>query len=283
MSDCDDPRFEQAGPPEGYCDPADTQDVSLRQNILSDNELLVLQGLQPANPLAGEPCPPKPENDLATIGVGTSNGSEEANGPYVVSLKEISELCKRQLNPQMLTGVILQLLVHHFSSESQFFNPEVSGLVWNKNSKLNKIRISSKAKWSPDDADLKPAIIVDRQAIKFNRIAIGDLDVNYNKKSNEQFYTRLVQSSFRIYVVGQTPPETEILGFEVAQFFTTFSPAIKAITPIFDFQVDGISELVQIDEMNNNLGVVINLAVQYQWVWTMQEQAPILKAVTLKV
>ena len=82
--------------------------------------------------------------------------------------------------------------------------------------------------------------------------------------------------------MGGTPAQTELLVFEVAQFFTIFSGVIRRRTPIYNIEVDGISPLVQIEEMSNKLGAFVTINLQFPWTWELEEQAPILKSFTLK-
>ena len=276
MTDCD-PRFEQASAPD-YCDPTEADSVEVRKDLLAQRSEDLLKNLVPSfgcsvvdKSLNGVTDSPK------------SYGSTDPYGPFNVSIREVSDLCKRDTSPQIITGIILQMLVQHFRDPTNMHNPELSNISWSPDPSENKIRITSSTKWSPEDANYLPAIIVSRGDFRFARMAIGDRDVYDNKKSQDEVYTREVTGSHTITCLGGTPTETELLGFEVVQFLTIFSPILRRTTPIYDFQVDGMSKVDPIEEMSNKLGVRITISHKYPWVWAVQEQAPLLKAITLKV
>ena len=114
-------------------------------------------------------------------------------------------------------------------------------MVWSEKSELNKIRITTLAKWGPREANQVPSIVISRGGLEFSRLAIGDADSTY---AEEELFTRKVKGTYTISCIGGTPAESELLGFEVCEFLTIFSPAFRRRTPIYNIEVDQISPLV---------------------------------------
>jgi len=279
---CVDTRFEQAGPPEG-CDPKlDIIDPKLKAEVSADNALAGFLDKDAVSDPLGT-CPPKePSTEKSTTQGNKTLPSQatQPDGPYVMSLTEITELCTRFPSPQTMTGIILQLLIYHFSDASRIFLDELKTKVWTATPKTNSLRITTNTRWSPKDADQVPAIIISREKMAMSRMVIGDADV---KHGEEELFTRKVDSLYKIVIIGGTDAETELLGFEVNQFFTVFSPALRRRTPIYNLEVLEVSPLTAVEELGNRLAVSVILKLEYPWTWSLQEVAPILKSTTIKV
>lgn len=279
---CVDTRFETAGPPE-VCDPKlAILDEQLKAEISTENELAGFVDKDPTADPLGE-CPPKAPNPEKMTTSGNKALPSQATGPegpYVMSLTEITELCSRFPSPQTMTGIVLQLLIYHFSDPARIFLEELKTKIWTAEPKTNSLRITTNTRWSPKDADQVPAIIISREKMAMSRMVIGDADV---KHGEEELFTRKVDSLYKIVVIGGTDAETELLGFEVNQFFTVFSPALRRRTPIYNLEVLEVSPLTAVEELGNRLAVSVILKLEYPWTWSLQEVAPILKSTTIKV
>lgn len=270
--------FEPAAPP-SYKDPSEVYDGELSKVIKNENDLAAISGDPKSDPLLIAVAGDKEGTYTGQPNPGTSKNERSADGTFVMNIAELSDLCIRGLSPQVMTGLMIQFLVSHFRDAESIINPDLRGLVWSENPKENKIRITTLAKWSVKDAGQVPAIVVSRGPMQFERIAIGDTDASYREES---LFTRKVKGGYTISCVGGTPAESELLGFEVSEFLTIFSPAFRRRTPIYNIEVDQISQLVQIEEMSNKLGVQVGLHVEYPWTWSLSEQAPLMKSFTLK-
>lgn len=277
--DCNDFRFEQSKPPEDFCDPLDGKPVDIQKDKLEEKADELLAGISPEsdcyqlNTSIAGPDIDSPEN----------LGSEDPQGPFVLGLTELSELCKRQMAPHIVTGIIMQMLVRHFSEPSNFFNRELrSSIKWSPNARENKLRIQAFHSWAPEDAEQVPAILLKRKPFSSQRIAMGDRDA-YDKFTGAEVYTRMVEGSHELICIGGNNFETEILGFEVGEFFTVFSRSVYRIIPMYDMQVESIGEIMPLKDLNNKLGIVVSIKYNYPWVWSLQRQGPLLKSVTLKV
>lgn len=280
---CSDTRFEEAGPP-GFVDPAKVYDPDLSQVIKDENDINRLAGNELSDPLGvGVASPTEPGTGGGPVpGHGKHESEETEFGTaYVLSLKEITDLCNQALNPQMISGLLVQMLVSHFRDESAIFLDELKGYVWSNDVNTNKIRITTLSRWDAKLANQLPAIIVARDNMQFTRMTIGDSDT-ISGSTGEEVFTRKVQCAYKIICLGGTPAESELLAFEVLQFITIFSPAFRRRTPIFNIEVDQLSGLVQIEEMSNKLGAFVTLHLEFPWTWGMNEQGPILKSFTLK-
>lgn len=277
---CADDRFQEAGPPEGFSNPADVYDPKLSKVIAEENKIRQLSGEAPYDPLeVGSPSP-KEQGDTGGPRAGTAKNQKNAEGAFVLSLAEISALCRDTLDPQMVSGLLIQILVSHFRDPDSFFNQDLKELRWTEDPSTNKIRITTLTRWDPKGASQVPALVVSRGDTQFSRIAIGDSDAV--GKSGEETFTRKVASTYKIICIGGTAAESELLAFEVTRFLTIFSPALRRRTPAFNIEVDQLSSLVQIEEMSNQLGVFVALHLEFPWTWGISEQGPILKSFTLK-
>ena len=275
--DCNDFTFRQTKPPEDYYDPNGCYNPEIQKDFLEESQESFTSSLFPGEKIDKEIAGPELDNP-------NSLGSENPEGPFVLGLNELSELCKRHMSPHIVTGILMQMLTRHFISSENLFNRELrdAGLTWSPNSSENKIRISAFHSWSPEDAGQVPAILLKRKPLASQRIAMGDRDAYY-KFTGVEKYTRMVEGGHDLLCIGGNNFETEILAFEIMEFFTVFSRSVYRIIPMYDMQVESMGEITPIKDLNNMLGIAVSIKYNYPWVWSLQRQGPLLKSVTLKV
>ena len=85
----------------------------------------------------------------------------------------LSAICQMLPRPQIMTGLFVELLQRHFREGSFIEENPLRELIWQDTPATN-ILIESVWRWDPATTNRRPAIIVKRNAYKFQRLGIGD-------------------------------------------------------------------------------------------------------------
>lgn len=212
----------------------------------------------------------------------TNPGCEVENGAIVCDLRKLSEICNTVgLSPDMISGVLVQMLAQHFSCPEDIIIPELRGYVYDPDPAETRIWIQPLYTWNKTDAGKVPRIVyvdLDQQS---KRITIGDQFYQHNTRLGAQGFVRSWSGSHRFMCIGHTDLEASLLARELAQFWTQFTPWIIANLPFHDFHVQSRSAPQQFDELGDRMGVALVVSYSYIWSWELVPDGPPLKAVTM--
>lgn len=192
----------------------------------------------------------------------------------------IPYMCSRGWQPWIIGGFIRGVLEQHFQEES-IENPALNQLVWRPVLDAG-ILIVNDYDWTPKLAGKRPALVIKRNAVRFQRIGLGD------KQGSEDFGSRthhacLWIGSHTIFCIGTLPLHADILASEVKHELTEFSPVMM--------QPDNLNltsvacteegEAIELKEYQEAYAVPVTLGWAYQQTWKLEREAPVLRRILL--
>ena len=207
--------------------------------------------------------PQPPESD-------SSSESSESSVEDVrtFTFDELSILCYDiGLGPEMIEGVIAQLLTQHFSDPNWIVYPELRQFVWNKDPSLSKIAIIPVGRWNEIVDASPPAIVYADLGQQPQRIAIGDQYEHSAETPWKQTFARAYSGAHRLMCVGQNDFQASLLASEVERWLTEFSHWVVANLPFHDFQVGGRQAPQMFSDLGDKVGVALTLTYSYIWTW----------------
>lgn len=221
-------------------------------------------------------------------GWGAGSSSSSADEPVGTGVKtftfdEIGLLCDDiGLSPEMIEGVLAQLLTQHFSSADQITFPELRGLVWlpppNPGSRIQILPLNS---WNETAASKLPAIIYSDMGQQSARMAIGDQ--HYQVQPDAEGFARAMTGVHRFLCLGDNDYQASLLATETIRFFTEFAPQLVRRLPFHDMQVVSRDPPRAFTTLGARIGVAFTLTYSYIWTWELTPSGPPLKSLSLKI
>lgn len=221
--------------------------------------------------------PPEVENDFPA-------GSEPEN-----RIPSVSSLCSYGMRPHVMTGLLRQLLIGHFSDPANIEEPRIRKHVqtlgsWQPSDEElnnNGIVIESITRWSPNTADKRPAVLIKRNGWKWARQGIGDLS-GQNMYTGETSYSGFWTGSHTLFCLAPNGAETEFLTTEVVKFLILFSPMIREQMNLHKFYVDEVGGVGEVQEVTQGYAVPVTVAYVAEERWSVQPYVPRLKRIVFK-
>ena len=229
------------------------------------------------------------EGDLDSgWGAGSSSSSADeavgsGDGVKTFTFDQIGLLCDDiGLSPEMIEGVLAQLVTQHFSSADQITFPELRELIWlpppNPGTKIQILPLNS---WSEVAAGKLPAIIYGDLGQQSTRIAIGDQ--HYQTTPDAEGFARAMTGSHRFMCLGDNDYQASLLATELIRYFTEFAPVLTRRLPFHDLQVLGRAAPQAFTTLGSRIGVAFTITYSYIWTWELTPTGPPLKTLSLKI
>lgn len=219
-------------------------------------------------------------------------------------LQEASSLCTTQHPANVLTGIFIQMLRHHFSDEDRLqYNGkneftasdhetnkrELEGYIWLPSSSETKIQIQSVWELNLQDIDRRPGLYVKRNAFRPQKLAIND-GLSTGARSDRSGallrvdgkpHTVLILGSHTVFCVGRAGAEAELLGQEVFELMLQFSPLLHDELRLQSLNVVECGEVSALEESTTHYAVPIVIGYAYPRSWMIEKVAPWLKAISV--
>lgn len=204
-------------------------------------------------------------------------------------LDKVSALCSYGMRPHVMTGVLRQLLLAHFSDPENIEEPRVRRQLeqlgaWKPSDNgLNAggILIESITRWQPATADKRPAVLIKRNKWGWQRLGIGD-NTGSNVLDGSRSYAGFWEGSHTLFCLAPSGAETEFLATEVVKFLITFGPWIREQMNLFRFVVQEVGGAAEVQEVLQGYAVPVTVAYVAEEAWSLQPYAPRLKRIVLK-
>lgn len=223
----------------------------------------------------GAPCSTEGvQTDLPVSGYSVTTPSAEFNQTY--NWADLSAYCPRGLDMTSIEKILFQLVVSHFSDPTRIINPDLRYLVYTSNPETTKLRVALNTSFDLANAQKLPAVILKRGEQKFGRISLNDRgERTYTPQSGVFPFVRRVEGVHLLLAVSSVSGEVEQLATELVDMFTCLSPVMRSELPFADFEVAGVGEIQQSDELGNRPIVGVQLVYKYELGWTMRQVTPI--------
>lgn len=249
-------------------------------------------GYQPPYSVEGEVREVWEDPDTGVNGPGTggdgedpapnsSSSSSSEDDVFTFTYDELSLLCKDiGLSPEMINGVLAQLLTQHFADPSHFIYPELidHGIYWTPSGATTRLIIKPAYEFDSQTAGKEPAIYYHDLGQVPQRIAIGDQFYHLPGAEDRQGFARAFSGQHRIMCIGESPYQASLLATELHRWLTQFSPWIINNLPFHDFQVMQREQPRPISDMGNRIGVAFGVSYTYIWSWELVPDVPPLKS-----
>lgn len=204
-------------------------------------------------------------------------------------LNTVSSLCSYGMRPHVMTGLLRQLLLTHFSDPKNIEEPrirrqlETLGAWKPSDNGLHQggILIESITRWQPATADKRPAILIKRNAWQWQRVGIGD-QAGHNIYSGASSYAGFWAGSHTLQCLTPSAAENEFLATEVVKFLHQFAPWIREQMNLHKFGVSEIGGAGEVQEVVQGYAVPVTVAYVAEEAWQLQPYAPQLKRIVLK-
>lgn len=211
--------------------------------------------------------------------------------PYNLD-KEISSLCTEGLRPSVLTGVILRLITRHFSVERGIQHPKLKSYIWNRDPRTTKILIVPVWRWLTLSSQLRPAIVVKRNALRPRQLGISDgeavtaseprSDTDRIPLNQEAISQIAVAGSHTIFALANEADAAEILSTEVWTRLMQYQQAIQTEFGFHRFRVAEIGPISKLEEASEDFVVPITVAYAYIEAWSVWSSSPFLKRIAFE-
>lgn len=237
----------------------------------------------PPYTIEGEYPPADGGGDLPS---STSRSDDEGPGGLpaddvrTFSFDELSILCHDiGLSPEMVEGVIAQLLTQHFSDPASIIYPELKQYIWKPDSAETKIWIQPLQHWDETFDGKTPAVVYSDAGQKPQRLTIGDQYAHTGDRPGVESFVRAYTGAHRLMCIGQNDFQASQLATEVDRWFTEFAHWITKNLPFHDFQVVDRSQPMSFTALGDRIGVALTLSYSYIWAWeTVPYGAPVKSA-----
>jgi hypothetical protein len=204
-------------------------------------------------------------------------------------VERVSSLCSYGMRPHVMTGLLRQLIIGHFSDPDNIEEPRIRRHIqtlgaWkptDTGDNSGGILVESITRWAPNTADKRPAVLIKRNGWKWQRQGIGDI-ISQNDYTGAVSYAGLWEGSHTLYCLAQNGAETEFLATEVIKFLVMFSPLIREQMDLFRFYLAEVGGIGEIQEVVQGYAVPVTVAYVAEEAWTLQPYAPRLKRIVFK-
>ena len=194
----------------------------------------------------------------------------------------LSSVCATLGRLQVLTGVFRDLLTKSFSHADWIENPQLKQLLWRSNTST-RILVEAHYRWTPEQAKQRCAVIIKRNAYAAEYKGLGGsmgqggtVD-EYGDPHYEIFWV----GSHTLFCIGGTGAEAEILATEVQRQLTQFAPVIQRSLGLMRLRAAQLNEISRLEEAPENFLVPVTFSVAYAERWTIKQQAPRLRGISL--
>jgi len=194
-----------------------------------------------------------------------------------------SSLCSLMMRPVIMTGVLRDIFMRHFTAWGNIEEPDLRQLVW-RSGETTSILIESAYRWRPELTEFRPAVLIKRNTLQNQRRGIGDQQMgNLADAFGHEHYATFWVGSHTLFCVGGSGAQAELLGTEVQRHLTEFSRAFLMSFGLLRFQVTQVGAVAELEESRENWVVPVTVGYGYEERWKIIEQAPRLHSVSLSL
>lgn len=204
------------------------------------------------------------------------------NQQQLLGRDQYSSLCHLGWRPQLITGLIRNLLCAHFSSDDAIEDPNLKTLVWNPGDTTGLV-IDSVFRFRPALADKRPALLLKRNAYKNYRVSRGD-EAAIDRQGNKEYATLWI-GSHTVFAIHGTGNSCEILATEAQRDLTQFAPVVLSDLGrgLKRFQVTDVGDIAEVEESTQNFAIPITVGWAYEETWKLTALQPTLEAISFNL
>jgi len=180
----------------------------------------------------------------------------------------------------MLTGMVRDILIRHFTAPSNIEEPDLRHLVWRADERTG-ILIESIHRWRGELVEKRPAVVVKRNAYQNLRLALGDRS-GLTEDGHYEYSTFWV-GSHTVFCLHGSGASVEVLASEVQRELTEFAPVIIQYLGLLKWAVTEVGEISEIEEAKETYVVPITVGWAYEEEWRVELESLKLRKIPLSV
>jgi len=213
----------------------------------------------------------------------SSSSSSSSSPPPEDRTSKVSSLCSLGMRPQLMTGVLRQLLMQHFADKDNLeeqalraADADLHDFLWRADDTTG-IVIDSVTRWDPGLVERRPAVILKRNSWQNVRMGIGDRHMGMAGTNGQERYSTFMAGSHTLFCIATEGAETELLAAEVYRTLITFSPEILKSMQLHRFTVMEVSSLSKLQEATDRYVAAVTVAYAHEESWQLNLHGPVLK------
>lgn len=196
--------------------------------------------------------------------------------------RDFSAICSLRPRPLIMTGVFRDILMRHFADPDHIEEPDLRKLVWNPTSTTG-ILIETHTRWRPELTQMRPGVIVKRNAFANVRRGIDDRRQGPADISGNEHYNTFWTGSHTLFCIARTGAQVELLASEVQRELTQFGPAMRAVLHLLRIRCTQYGSPAKLEESQENWAVPVTVGYAYEEAWTIRPDAPTLSHLSLSL
>lgn len=180
----------------------------------------------------------------------------------------------------MITGLLRDLMIRHFSTPLNIEEGDLRQLVWRDDERTG-ILIESITRWRGDLIEKRPAIIVKPNARQNQRMFIADL--TGKTEQGDFLYQTFWVGSHTLFCIHGSGASVEILATEVQRNLTEFHPVIIEYLGLYNWQVTEVGAVQEVEEAKESFVVPVTVGWCYDEKWKLSQESLKLRKIPLSI
>lgn len=184
--------------------------------------------------------------------------------------------CAVPLSQRYVTGVLRQLLIHHFGDPRNVIDSQVRKYLesqnWSEDAPTG-IYIEAVSRWRPEMVETRPAVLIKEGAWRWRRLGANNaVDVDILREVRK--FIGLWQGSHTLFCVSRQGAEAQNIAMETARVLQWYSSEIADQFRLQNFTVLQIGALSALKESKENYAVPVVVGYVVEEAWQLQADAP---------
>ena len=194
----------------------------------------------------------------------------------------LSSLCERGWQPLLVTGLLRDMLIRHFSDPRGIAESELRQYIWHPDEQTG-ILIESVQRWRGDVVQKRPAILLKRNAYQQVPIVLNDLTDQDEEHCEYEDYNVLWVGSHTLFCLHGSGAAADILATEVISRLVEFSPIVRRYLNLDKFAVTEVGPISEIEEAKESYTVPVTVGWSYQGTWRIRHESLPLQKISMSV
>lgn len=157
-----------------------------------------------------------------------------------------------------------ELLVRHFQPRL-IEDDTLRRLVWGESPRQTNILIESVYRWRADATELRPAVLIKRNA--YQNVKLGINDRLTTDPTGQPWYATLWTGSHTVFCVHATAAGADVLATEIQRELHGFAPVVRQQFDLKRWTVAEVGAAAPVEEARDAFVVPVTVAWAYTESW----------------
>jgi hypothetical protein len=193
---------------------------------------------------------------------------------------QVPNYCSLGPRHYLIPAFLIHRLREHFAARSQITNPELRDFLW-RSEDVQGLVIESHTRWVGTQANLRPALVVRRNACSSTQLGVGDEYMGWFDPTGQEAFGDLMVGSTTVFCLHRTGEQAELLANEVAGELKGFSKFFRQHLGLKRFRLAEIDMCYRVPGSPDSYGVPVTVAYAAEDLWQLVPETPVLKRISL--